>query len=264
MHPISDQPRILSKIPSNLRDPLLTHFESIRSNYVQRRWESSELNGGKFAEVVFTVISDLIKGTVTSKPKKPNNMLKACQDLERLPADDSRIGDRSLRILIPRILPSLYEIRNNRNVGHVGGDVDPNFMDATAVYSMASWILAELVRITHNVPCQEAQVIVDGLVERKLLCVWEINGKKRILDPDMPKRDQVLVLLYQSITGVDQDDLRKWVEYRNVTHWKSRILSPLHTDRLIEWDQTTSLVHLSPLGVTEVETRLLPSYMNFC
>lgn len=66
---------------------------------------------------------------------------------------------RSFQILIPRLLPALYEIRNNRNVGHVGGDVDPNFMDSTAVLGTANWIMAELVRVFHSVSTPEAQAI---------------------------------------------------------------------------------------------------------
>jgi len=60
-------------------------------------------------------------------------------------------------VLIPRLLPVLYEIRNNRGVGHVGGDVDPNHMDAEAVQAMASWVMAELVRIFHGVKTEEAR-----------------------------------------------------------------------------------------------------------
>jgi len=58
---------------------------------------------------------------------------------------------RSFQILIPRLLPALYEIRNNRGVGHVGGDVDPNYMDATMVVGAVKWIMGELTRVFHSV-----------------------------------------------------------------------------------------------------------------
>ena len=71
-----------------------------------------------------------------------------------------------------------YEIRNNRGVGHVGGDVDPNHMDAEAVQTMAGWAMAELVRIFHGVKTEEAQETVDALVERKSPIIWEVLGKE--------------------------------------------------------------------------------------
>jgi len=57
-------------------------------------------------------------------------------------------------------------VRNNRNVGHVGGDVDPNHMDAVAVMSMSNWIMGEIVRVFHRLPTtSEAQQLVDALAE---------------------------------------------------------------------------------------------------
>src|SRR5262249_22029655 len=126
-----DSAKILTTLPGGLRGPLLQSYQEIARNYAEHRWEPSELNGGKFSEVVYTIIEGSIKATFSTKPVKPKDMLKACRELEVLPADPHRVGDRSLRILIPRTLQALYEIRNNRNVGHLGGDVDPNFSDAT-------------------------------------------------------------------------------------------------------------------------------------
>jgi hypothetical protein len=149
-----DPTKLLAYIPAGLRDPLVQCYQKIAANFREHRWEPSELNGGKFCECVYWIIKGALDGgTYVAAPSKPSNMRTACYSIESrpksgLPADDS------LRILLPRMLPPLYDIRNNRGVGHVGGDVNPNQMDATAVYSMTSWIMAELVRIFHNVTTQ--------------------------------------------------------------------------------------------------------------
>jgi hypothetical protein len=171
---VIDPSRVLAALPQALREELLDSYQKIMSNYLERRWEPSELNGGKFCEVVYSIVDGTLKGNFPAKGGKPNNMLAACQALEKQPADPNRVGDRSLRVLIPRLLPVLYEIRNNRGVGHVGGDVDPNHMDAEAVQAMASWAMAELVRIFHGVKTDEAQETVDALVERKSPLIWEV------------------------------------------------------------------------------------------
>ncbi|MBS1983498.1 MAG: hypothetical protein JST16_04940 [Bdellovibrionales bacterium] len=164
-----------------------------------------------------------------------------------------------MRILIPRILPVLYEIRNNRGVGHVGGDVDPNFLDATAVYSMASWVLAELVRIFHNVSTREAQETADALIERKHPLVWDVESVKRVLDPSMPKADQTLLLLHAKPSWVSVSDLLTWVEYSNPAKFRAGLLGTLHKSRLVEYDQKSARVRISPLGVADVEARILKS-----
>jgi hypothetical protein len=48
------------------------------------------------------------------------------------------------------VLVALYQIRNNRGVGDVGGDVDANQMDASYVLHSVHWVMAELVRILHQ------------------------------------------------------------------------------------------------------------------
>ena len=100
---------LLVGLPPALRSELMETYEQIASNYVERRWEPSELNGGKFCEIVFTILDGTLKGSFPAKAFKPDNMVQSCQALEKVPANPTRIGDRSLRILIPRILPALYE-----------------------------------------------------------------------------------------------------------------------------------------------------------
>src|SRR5664280_396359 len=242
-----DAAKILAGLPAGLRGALLKTYQEIATNFTEHRWEPSELNGGKFCEVVYSIISGAITGKIPTKPSKPKDMVAACRALENIPPDARRVGDRSLRILIPRMLPALYEIRNNRGVGHVGGDVDPNLLDATAVYGTASWVLAELVRIFHGVSTKEAQASVDALVERKHPLIWEVGDAnvKRVLEPSMPNSDQVLVFLHQSLMWVPEKDLVKWVEYSNATMFRTRILEPLHKDRLIEYDQAQRRARIS-------------------
>lgn len=251
---------ILSSIPSGLRDPLIKCYQEIISNYSEHRWEPSELNGGKFCEVVYTIINGYINGSFPTNPSKPRDMLIACRALETIPVNSTRIGDRSVRILIPRMLLPLYEIRNNRGVGHVGGDVDPNFLDATAVYSMASWILAELVRIFHNVSVQDAQKIVDILIERKNPLIWKIGEVRRVLDTTLSKGDQMLLLLHSMPGLINEKDILAWIEYSNINNLRKKILEPLHKSRIIEYDKIRGSVCISPLGIKKVEETILKKY----
>ena len=232
-------------------------YQEIATNYVERRWEPAELNGGKFCEIVYTIINGRISGVFPTKPSKPRDMVAACRALELTAPDPNRVGDRSLRILIPRLLLPLYEIRNNRGVGHVGGDVDPNFLDATSVYGMTSWVLAEIIRIFHDVSTREAQEIVDALIERKHPLIWEIEGIKRVLDPLMEKGNQTLLLLYTEPSWVAEKDLMTWVEYSTLPMFRTRILERFHKLRYIEYDKKERRAKISPRGVEEVEQQIL-------
>jgi hypothetical protein len=253
---VIDPSRLLAGLPKALRDALLNCYQEIVSNYLERRWEPSELNGGKFCEAVYSIIDGAVKGSFPAKASKPRDMLEACRALEKVPADPNRVGDRSLRVTIPRKLPVLYEIRNNRGVGHLGGDVDANHMDAEVVLSMASWITAELVRIFHDVTTHEARETIDALVERKSPVIWEVEGVKRVLDAGMSVKNQVLTLLHHSTGWVQVTALVKWVDYSNASMFRSSVLTPLHKVRLIEFDAETGRARISPRGAKEVEELL--------
>jgi len=257
-----DSSNVLVGIPPGLRNPLLRSYQEIGTNFAEHRWEPSELNGGKFCEVVHTIIAGALQGAYPTKPSKPANMVDACRALEKAKPDPQRVGDRSLRILIPRVLVALYEIRNNRGVGHTGGDVDPNFMDATAVYGMASWTLAELVRVFHGISTDEAQETADVLVERKLTLVWQIGGTRRVQDPKMKKGEQALVLLYSKPGWVSEQDLYRWVEYSSESTFRDNILRPFHQERLIEYEEEEHRARISPLGSRRVEEEILKTRAN--
>jgi hypothetical protein len=252
-----DPTNLLAVLPSTLLDALFASYREIMRNYAERRWEPAELNGGKFCEAVYTILLGYIDGSFAIKPSKPRDMVAACRELERRPPSSSRVGDRSVRILIPRVLLPLYEIRNNRGVGHVGGDVDPNMLDATSVLNMASWVLAELIRVFHGVSTAEAQRSVNALVERKHPLVWQIEDVKRVLDPDMRKEDQTLILLYSEPTWVEEASVMSWVQYSSLPMFRRRILQPLHNAKLIEYDVKLRRACINPRGAKLVEDELL-------
>jgi hypothetical protein len=203
-----------STLPAGLRTPLLNEYNSILQNFLEQRWTPSELSGGKFCEIVYTILDGFTKKSYATAPAKPRNFLEACRKLE-----SNSGAPRSFQILIPRLLPPLYEIRNNRNVGHVGGDVDPSFMDSSAVLSIASWVMAELVRVLHSVSVGEAQQVVNSLSERRIPLVWESGGIKRVLNPGLSLRDQILVLLASCPGRIEVAQLRDWTEARNLAHF---------------------------------------------
>ncbi len=251
-------PELLSSLfppfPSTLRDELIHEFLEITRNFRENRWEPSELNGGKFCEVVYTICEGFLTSTYPPNAKKPSDMVSACRNLERT---QSSIVPRSIRIQIPRVLLALYEIRNNRGVGHVGGDVNSNHMDASYVLYSAKWVLGELIRIFHNVSVTQATEIVDSIVERVVPIVWEIDGKKRVLDEKLTFKEKTLLLLYNQPGFILENDLFDWVEHKRLANYRINVLIPLHDDKLIEYNRNKRIVFLSPKGVSFVETTLL-------
>lgn len=207
-----------------LRTDLLAAFADIVENYREHRWEPSELNGGKLCEAVYTIIVGWLEGgKYPARAKKPSRFPQACWEMERKYAHVA--NSRSARILIPRMMIGIYDIRNNRGVGHAGAEVDPNHMDATVVLYTAKWLMAELVRLLHTIETDEAASIVAGLIEREVAWVWAYGDKKRVLRTGMTWKQQTLVLLLTEADQVAEDDLVRWLEHPDVRAFRKNVTS---------------------------------------
>jgi hypothetical protein len=247
-----------SVLPSSLRDDLLKAFNEIVKNYRERKWEPSELNGGKLCEAAYTVVKGWLDGSqYPARAKKPNNFPQACLDLEK--NYPSAANTRSARVLIPRVMIGLYDIRNNRGVGHAGADVDPNHMDATFVLYASKWLVAELARMVHRLNIEEATAIVDALIDREVAWVWAEGAKKRVLRVGLTWKQQTLVLLLSETTEVDEKDLFEWLEHPSLTNFRRDVLRQLHRARLVEYDANRRTISLLPPGVTEAEKLIASS-----
>jgi len=222
---------LLAALPATLRKELLAAYEETLRNYRERRWEPAELNGGKLCEIVYTILKGHVTGAFPAKSSKPSNMVDACRALEQ-----ASTFPRSIRIQIPRMLVALYEVRNNRGVGHVGGDVNPNHMDAACVLEMSKWVMSELVRVFHDTSTEEAALAVDSLVERTSPTVWKVGNNLRVLDYQKSMKDKLLLLAYHSRGAVQEADVFRWVEHSNASVFRRDIVRPLHKTKLIEYD----------------------------
>jgi hypothetical protein len=241
-------------VPKSLEDELFENFREIERNFRERRWEPAELNGGKLSEVAYCILRGHVDGNFLQKSSKPANFHAACLELANAPASFGR----SVRIQLPRMLIALYEIRNNRNVGHIGGDVDPNHMDAVCVLHMAKWVMSELVRIFHGVTLTEATDMVEALSERELSLIWDTGSVRRVLDNSLTMLEKTLVLLFSSTAPLKDSVLLASLEHSNPSIYRRDILRKAHRDRLIEYDENSGIVKISPLGIKRVESTILP------
>jgi hypothetical protein len=235
-------------LPPTLAQDLLDAYAEVVTNFAEHRWEPSELNGGKLCEAVYTIVEGYLSGAYPARASKPQNMPAACLALEKTFTK----AHRSPRIQIPRMIVALYEIRNNRGVGHAGGDVNPNQMDATAVLYMSKWLMAELVRILHGLTTEQASEVVEALVEREISLVWKWGEKRRVLRTGLTLKQQVLLLL-AGVTEATEAELVSWLEHKRPNDLRKAVLRPMHKDRLIDFDETTKVIRLLPPGVEAAE-----------
>jgi hypothetical protein len=236
-----------SRYPADIVDSVLDSYKEIESNYVIKKWKASELDAGHFVETVRRLLELELFGAATplASPlsKFTDQVIKQYEGAQ---------GNESFRMLIPRVLKAVYNIRNKRGVGHAAG-VSPNQMDATYILYSVKWVLAELIRLTSGLSVPETQQLVDSIVERRLEVIWKHRDITKILDRRIKASDQVLILLYDH-NPQTEEALRMAIEYTSASKFRA-ILKRLHKTRHIHFENDGTC-SLTPKGLVEAEAML--------
>ncbi|MGI8552765.1 MAG: hypothetical protein ACR2PL_18550 [Dehalococcoidia bacterium] len=245
----------LAAIPAIFRSRLIEAYRSLKSAYSNGQHDACGLRAGRFCETVLRYLQQHLTGNYVAFGTKIPNFEQECAKLEQVA---KTVAPESLRVIIPRGVNYLYTLRNKRGIGHVGGDIDANAIDAATIVRVADWCLCEMIRVVHNLPLEEAQALLDAITERQIPEVWSVVGKKRVLVPNLDAKSQTLVLLYSDIeAAVPAEDLCDWVEYSTLSNFRRDVLRPLHRARLVEHDRETDTAIISPTGIEKVEKELL-------
>jgi hypothetical protein len=231
---------------------MLKHFAGIRQAYFSRDWETCCTKAGKFVEALLKGIHFFTTG---DKLKR----ISVGAEIDRLTNLPQGSHNESIRLLIPRVCRALYHIASDRGARHDVTGFDPSRMDAEIATSSASFLLAELVRLFHpgNLTADDAQNLADGLVQRKIPLVTSVFNVKRVLNPKLEYSDKVLLLLNDSYPKpVLVSDLFTWVEHKNITDFKRKVLQKLHDSKYIEYSENLCVL-LEP-GLQYVEQNFVP------
>lgn len=200
--------QLASKLDGKLVKELLDSHAEAKRNFYLGGLRLSAVEGGRFCEAAFRLLQDITEGKHTALnktlPKTDDLIFKLSQ------LDSSKFND-AVRLHIPRSLRLVYDIRNKRDTAHLSDGIDPNLQDATLVVTVVDWILAEFIRLYHNVPANMASKMVDSIVTRVAPVVQDFNGFLKVLNPKLGVSDHCAVLLYQrGEDGATYEELESW------------------------------------------------------
>jgi hypothetical protein len=246
----------LAKLPHDFAKRVSRSYSGLREAMSSGQYDTVGIRAGKLCETLLRLLQSLLTGTHLPWSTKKMNMVEECEKLVRLPAT---AGPDGLRVAMPRALVFMYTLRNTRGMGHAAGDIDASEIDAATCARISDWCVCELIRLHLAISLEEAQALLDAISTRTTPEVWSVGGRKRVLVAGLDYKAQVLLLVHATPeSGVLEEDLREWVEHPHASNFRRDVLDPLHRARLIEFDHAAGAVVLSPLGVREVEERVLP------
>lgn len=238
----------LKSLPEELINSLEREFQKIHEQYFLGRWEPSQLDAGRFSEIVLRVVESHYKQAYTPLGNKLNR-----ENIIGEAAKCTNLED-SLRLKIPKLAGFLLDFRNNRDVAHIG-NIDVNPMDATFVVNTANWIMAELIRLETGMSPEEAQKEITKIIERKLPIVEEIGGRLKCLNPKLSAKEKVLVFCYRTYPQlITDEELFSWVGITNKSRFKNKYLKELDREALIDYKDGS--VKLTKKGVLWVDKNI--------
>jgi hypothetical protein len=171
---------------------LLRHFSESVNAFENNKWESCISNASKFVEAVIKTLARYASLTLpNAREFKVNKFVNHLGQLEAAKFDDS------VRLLIPRNCVFVYDIASNRGTRHDPGEIDPNKMDAIAVVQNISWVLAEMIRLSHKgvLKPDDAADVVDRLMEKRYPDIEEIDGRLYVNRDGLSAPDIALLVL---------------------------------------------------------------------
>jgi hypothetical protein len=238
--------------PNKLVDELLSAYQDAKRNFFLGGLRLSAVEGGRFCEAAMR----MLEYATTQNFTDLGRMVASDKLFETLSNYPRAQFPESIRVHIPRAIRVVYDIRNKRDAAHLADDIDPNLQDATLVVSSLDWILAEFVRLYHQVSANEATKIIDGVVTRKVPVIEDFDGFLKVLNPKLKVSGYILVLLYERGTsGATFAELEKWVRPAMRSNLR-RTLNGIVDDALLH-ENDSGLFFLTKLGRQEVENRNL-------
>lgn len=246
--------QVFAQIPQELRKELEADYHEIKHNFALRKFKPSEMGGGHFCETVYRVLEWHSDPNDVYTPLNAN--VGDFRQLQIRLMKDKQLHE-SVRFHLPNALSAIYDIRSRRGAAHKPKDVSPNFMDAALVVAAADWVMAELVRMLHNINIDEARNVVNSIITKKIPIIWQIGDRRRILDLTLSEKQTVLALLYfDHPKPIVKHKLVECAESTNPSRLRTQLLPAMHRSRLIDVEETTDLVRLSPRGVAHVEANI--------
>jgi hypothetical protein len=240
---------LCSQLPKDVVNKLLDEYEHIKQQFFLQKFQPTELNAARFSECVLRLIEFLDVGNYTAFGKQ----LDTEKIINRV-SGNIKLSE-GIRFFVPRLIRVLLDIRNKRNVAHVGGEVNPNYSDSLLVSHSADWILIEIIRNYHTNSIDESRKIVQSINETKIPVIVEIDGFLRIQNTKLTAEHKTLLILYHKQPDkVRESDLVKWIKYGNASRYKAQILKKLDDDVLIH--RLNDVCVLLPKGIAYVEKNI--------
>lgn len=245
-------------------DELLEAYEDAKRRFYAGDLGPNAVAGGRFCEAAFRLLEEAVRGVgnftalAGSLPRVDTLMGQLASLRTNSPIFALTWQQDSVGLHIPRALRIIYDIRNNRDAAHLADNFDPNQQDATLVVSVLDWVMAEFIRLSHNVSADRAQQIVQDLITRKVPVIQDFNGYPKVLKTGLSTEQFLLALLYyRGARGALWHELHKWMPRQKLSYLQAVLRQLVEDSNRVHFNENIGVYEITAVGRQYVEKNKL-------
>lgn len=228
---------------------LIDEYRTVKRAQLLGDHEKVVLHSAKFSELILALIKNKSSGKVVDVDNIYFN--KLYNEIRNYPRSSAE--EVILTLAIPKVVDSVYTIRNKKDVAHVKA-IDPSFIDSVYCTTACDWVLPELVLLFLKADEKEVSELISSILKKKVPTIEEFeDGTIVILRKDLSRSDEILLTLYYFYPQrLSNENLIKSLKTASNIYV---YLQRLENEKLIH--RTTAGSKLTQLGIKYVEDKLL-------
>lgn len=233
-----------------LAGQLFEEATSLEEAFALKRWQHTELDGGRFAEVAARLIYGIDSGNF--------NLSKGVDEcLSYL--DNSQVThqfpDRKSANQLALVLRSIYKLRSQRGAVHVSPTYTANEIDSRFVVEGVRWVLAEVLRVFVTTDQAALVAAVEELSRFPHPMIRNYGGQPLIQAVHLTAEEEVLVHLLNAGGGMSQANLVGVIP--KDASGVRRAIKNLSQGTVRQIVGVADLWQITDLGIARIERRLL-------
>lgn len=237
----------LVAVPEDIVKAIADEFAAMESRFSRHDWSPAELNGARFAEAILRYLEWKQSGGTYTRIGTTLNRQSIVNRILR----DVNMPE-GLRFHVLRCTELLLDIRNRRNVAHLGNVIDVDEMDSRLVIRLVKWVLAEIIREESSVVPEQIQQIIDSLSVKEIPLVEEIDGDLVMVGTHLKADERTLIALYHAYPKpIEINILRDLIKYKNSSRFRDELLEEKIREGIIHVKENN--VYLTSKGCAWVE-----------
>ena len=182
-----------SQIDPSLAGALIAEFIDLEKTFFLEKWKYSQLDGGRFCEVVARILYSIDSGNINL-----NKPVDDCLQYVENNKVKHAFPEQRSAIHIAKILRATYKLRSQRGAVHVAPDYSADESDSKLVVENCRWLMIEILRLFWGKDKKAVIEVMREITRFQIPIIRDYEGRILVQRTDFTVEEEILLLLYRA------------------------------------------------------------------